>query len=243
MSSVTVRSETRTIRSMPGMSRTSPGPRWSTSRPSRNTTARSYSRRTRTDAAASATEQPDEHYEGDQHGGHGATSHSSARRTVSVSPSTRSTTIGSPRCRLCLVVAGPQPRPPERAVEEDLAERRGRRAHLADAADQPLAPAAHPAARGGAALAHDDRDVARRDERGDEAGGQRGGEPEARSRDDEGEARRRCRGGAAAERAVRRHVRLGRRERGAQEHQHDAERGQVRSFLTVSEPLPAGRRK
>jgi hypothetical protein len=51
---VRVRSDTRTMRSMPGISSTSPGPRSPTSRPRRNTTARSYSRSTRTEAAASA---------------------------------------------------------------------------------------------------------------------------------------------------------------------------------------------
>ena len=49
--SVTVRRLTRTIRSIVGISRISPGPRWSISRPSRNTTPRSYSRRTRIEAA------------------------------------------------------------------------------------------------------------------------------------------------------------------------------------------------
>src|SRR5918998_602485 len=49
-----VRRLTRTIRSTAGISSTSPGPFWSITRPRRNTTARSYSRSTRTDAAASA---------------------------------------------------------------------------------------------------------------------------------------------------------------------------------------------
>ena len=43
---------TRSKRSANGSSRTTPGPRSSTSRPSRNTTPRSYSRRTRTEAEA-----------------------------------------------------------------------------------------------------------------------------------------------------------------------------------------------
>src|SRR5215471_6562065 len=43
---VTVRRPTFTARSMMGMSRMSPGPRSPTSRPSRNTTSRSYSRTT-----------------------------------------------------------------------------------------------------------------------------------------------------------------------------------------------------
>ena len=54
MLSVWVRSETRTIRSISGTSSTTPGPLAPISRPSRNTTARSYSRRIRTEAAAAA---------------------------------------------------------------------------------------------------------------------------------------------------------------------------------------------
>src|SRR4051794_11039664 len=50
---VIVRSVTRTMRSAIGMSRTSPGPFWATSRPNRNTTPRSYSRSTRMDEPAS----------------------------------------------------------------------------------------------------------------------------------------------------------------------------------------------
>ena len=50
---VTVRSEIRTMRSIAGTSSTRPGPFVAITRPSRNTTARSYSRSTRTDAAAS----------------------------------------------------------------------------------------------------------------------------------------------------------------------------------------------
>ena len=56
--SVTVRRLTRTIRSIAGVSRISPGPRWSMRRPRRNTTPRSYSRSTRTDMAAPALEDP-----------------------------------------------------------------------------------------------------------------------------------------------------------------------------------------
>ena len=53
--SVTVRRLTRTMRSIDGTSRISPGPRWSISRPRRNTTPRSYSRSTRTEAAVTAS--------------------------------------------------------------------------------------------------------------------------------------------------------------------------------------------
>ena len=97
--SVTVRRLTRTIRSIDGISRTSPGPRWSISRPSRNTTPRSYSRRTRTDAPAAASADDREHDDDDDdRGDHGASSQSSAARTRSVSPLSRSTTTGSPSC-------------------------------------------------------------------------------------------------------------------------------------------------
>ncbi len=51
--SVTVRRSTRTIRSTQGTSRTTPGPLTGNSRPRRNTTARSYSRSTRTLVMAS----------------------------------------------------------------------------------------------------------------------------------------------------------------------------------------------
>src|SRR4051812_20612339 len=50
---VIVRSVTRTIRSANGSKNTNPGPFWATRRPKRNTTPRSYSRNTRTDAPAS----------------------------------------------------------------------------------------------------------------------------------------------------------------------------------------------
>src|SRR5215211_6608934 len=52
---VIVRRVTRTMRSAIGMSSTRPGPFWATRRPKRNTTPRSYSRSTRTDAPASDT--------------------------------------------------------------------------------------------------------------------------------------------------------------------------------------------
>src|SRR5687768_16514640 len=55
MSRTIVRRSTRTMRSTPGMRRMRPGPLGPTSRPSRNTTARSYSRRMRTEVAARAT--------------------------------------------------------------------------------------------------------------------------------------------------------------------------------------------
>src|SRR6202020_627419 len=48
---VTVRRLIRTIRSIDGIISCRPGPRWSIRRPSRNTTPRSYSRRTRIEAA------------------------------------------------------------------------------------------------------------------------------------------------------------------------------------------------
>src|SRR4029079_2303650 len=52
---VIVRRVTRTMRSAIGTSNARPGPFWATKRPKRNTTPRSYSRSTRTDAPASDT--------------------------------------------------------------------------------------------------------------------------------------------------------------------------------------------
>ena len=97
---MTVRRVTRTMRSTAGISRTSPGPFSSITRPSRNTTARSYSRSTRTEAAASASRRDHQDRQHDQgRGHHQDSSHSSARRTASVSPLTRSTTTVSPGVR------------------------------------------------------------------------------------------------------------------------------------------------
>ena len=70
--SVTVRRLTRTIRSSDGISTWSPGPRSSISRPSRNTTPRSYSRRTRIElATAVSADHKDDDDDDDDRGDHG----------------------------------------------------------------------------------------------------------------------------------------------------------------------------
>ena len=72
----------------------------------------------------------------DDGGGHGSTSHSSARRTDSVRPCTASTTTCSPSPSAPLVIGPRSPRTPQLALDEHVADRRDRAPDDADPADQ-----------------------------------------------------------------------------------------------------------
>jgi len=87
--SVTVRRLTRTIRSIAGSRKISPGPRWLVTRPRRKTTPRSYSRSTRTRRGGDHERGSHQAEQCDGERDHQAiSSQSSARRTDSVRPLT-----------------------------------------------------------------------------------------------------------------------------------------------------------
>ena len=132
------------MRSAPGTSSATPGPFSSITRPSRNTTPRSYSRSTRTEAPAStaaATATTTSTISDDLD--HQCSSHSSARRTPSVSPLTRSTTTASPASRSVVLLDQAAARAPERPVDEHLAAFAGPAAHHAGAPAERLAAGRH----------------------------------------------------------------------------------------------------
>src|SRR5215211_4971355 len=222
---VIVRSVTRTIRSATGTSSTRPGPFWATSRPKRKTTPRSYSRSTRTDAPA--------------------------RDTASTTKTTRTTRTAVISLHLPFLGRSdsereavdrlddhgaalghgqafrfefPQTGAPERAVELHLTDRARHRAHGRHTPHERPRPAANRQPARSERLREQQPGEREARERNRDTGHRHGAAGSAGAREGEHDPGGQRGGRAGAERAVRRHMCLGDHERGADDHEDDAER-------------------
>ena len=174
----------------------------------------------RTEAPAAAIAERDDDDERDEDGGHGSISHSSARRTESTRPLHA---LDDDRVADHEIVLQARPCPPERAVDEDLAERGRRAAHHADVADEALDAGPGPRAPDRERGARDDRQQRQRGERDEDDHGDDEQRPAARAVDRERGAGREGDDAGEAQRAVRGQVGLGDQETCADGQQHDAQ--------------------
>src|SRR5215211_4196540 len=224
---VMVRRVTRTMRSAIGISSTRPGPFWATRRPKRNTTPRSYSRSTRTDAPASDSAS--------------ITSTTRTIRTAVISVhlpfpgrsdskgeavdrlDDDSAAFGRRRAFLELGYAGT----PQRPVQLHLTDRRRHGANRRHPASKGPWPTANPHAAGSERLHQQQPREREPDQRDGDAGRHHGAARRASAQEGEddpgGERRRRT----CTQHSVGWHVRFRHHQRSTCHHQNDPERGHV----------------
>ena len=238
--SVTVRRLTRTMRSTAGISSTRPGPALVGDAPEAEHDAalvlaqHAHRRRGQRRAGRQQAQEADD----EQRHGHALSSHSSARRTLSVSPRTASTTTTSPSCSGAVaepaVVAGA----PQRAVDVHVTGGRVPGAHDAVVAAQRLgARADAPALRLGRGAHRQQRPGAGRE--GERDGDGHGDERAAAQRGDEHDDAGHQRDGPGHAEDAAGDVGLGDHQRGAPHEEGDAECGHGRCLPVDATPTRA----